>query len=129
MSPQDLPPKTQPLISCYRLPMRSATALFLMFALTTSFAKDHYQRGGPIHLDRAGEKWAEKTLHKLSTQEKVGQLFMVWVRAQFLNQDSDIYAQLRDTIDKYHVGSFAMTMPVDGRFLIKSEPYEAARCC
>jgi beta-N-acetylhexosaminidase len=106
--------------------MRSVTALFLIFAVTTSFAKDHYQRGGPIHLDRAGEKWAEKTLHKLSTQEKIGQLFMVWVRAQFLNQDSETYAQLREAIDKYHVGSFAMTVPVDGPFLIKSEPYEAA---
>ena len=98
----------------------------LMFALTSSLAKDRHQRSGPIHLDRAGEKWAEKTLQKLSTQEKVGQLFMVWVRAQFLNQDSETYAQLREAIDKYHVGSFAMTVPVDGPFLIKSEPYEAA---
>ena len=108
--------------------MRFVTAVLLMltFALTASFAKDHFQRGGPIHLDRAGEKWAEKTLQKLSTQEKVGQLFMVWVRAQFLNQDSETYTQLREAIDKYHVGSFAMTVPVDGPFLIKSEPYEAA---
>ncbi len=51
---------------------------------------------------------------------------MVWVRAQFLNQDSETYAQLRDDINRYHVGSFAMTVPVDGPFLIKSEPYEAA---
>ena len=51
---------------------------------------------------------------------------MVWVRAQFLNADSETYAQLRDTIQKYHVGSFAMTIPVEGPFLIKSEPYEAA---
>ena len=108
--------------------MRFVTAVLLMltFALTASFAKDHFQRGGPIHLDRAGEKWAEKTLQKLSTQEKVGQLFMVWVRAQFLNQDSETYTQLREAIDKYQVGSFAMTVPVDGPFLIKSEPYEAA---
>ena len=100
--------------------MRSTTALFLIIALTSSFAKDRYQRPGPIHLDREGEKWAEKTLHRLSTPEKVGQLFMVWVRAQFLNQDSETYAQLREAIDKYHVGSFAMTVPVDGPFLIKS---------
>jgi beta-N-acetylhexosaminidase len=98
----------------------------LVSALTTSSAKDHFQRTGPIHLDRAGEKWAERTLQKLSPQEKVGQLFMVWVRAQFLNQDSETYTQLREVIDKYHVGSFAMTVPVDGPFLIKSEPYEAA---
>jgi beta-N-acetylhexosaminidase len=106
--------------------MGSATALFLVFALTASFAKDRYQQAGPIRLDRDGEKWADKTLHKLSTEEKVGQLFMVWVRAQFLNTESGTYAQLRDAINKYHVGSFAMTVPVDGPFLIKSEPYEAA---
>jgi len=109
--------------------MRSATALVLIvliFVLTSALAKDRYQRPGPIHLDHAGEKWAEKNLRKLSTEEKVGQLFMVWVRAQFLNQESETYAQLRDDINRYHVGSFAMTVPVDGPFLIKSEPYEAA---
>ncbi|HST12217.1 MAG TPA: glycoside hydrolase family 3 N-terminal domain-containing protein, partial [Terriglobales bacterium] len=94
--------------------------------VTTSFAKEKYQKPGPIHLDRDGEKWAEKTLGKLSTDEKVGQLFMVWARAQFLNNDSETFAQLRDTMNKYHVGGFAMTVPVDGPFLIKSEPYEAA---
>jgi beta-N-acetylhexosaminidase len=105
--------------------MRSITVLFLLFAFSTSFAKDRYLQTKPIHLDRNGEKWAEKTLHKLTPEEKVGQLFMVWVRAQFLNNDSDTYTQLRDVINKYHVGSFAMTVPVDGAFLIKSEPYEA----
>jgi len=106
--------------------MRFATGLFLLFALTATFAKDRYQKPGPLRLDRNSEKWAEKTLHKLTPEEKIGQLFMVWVRAQFLNNDSDTYAQLRTVIDKYHVGSFAMTVPVDGNFLIKSEPYEAA---
>jgi beta-N-acetylhexosaminidase len=107
--------------------MRSVTALLLIFLMTTSsFAKDRYQQPGPIHLDRDGDKWAEKTLHKLSPEEKVGQLFMVWVRAQFLNNDSDTYTQLHEAIAKYHVGAFAMTVPVDGGFLMKSEPYEAA---
>jgi beta-N-acetylhexosaminidase len=106
--------------------MRSATIVLLVLALTSAFAKEKYQKAGPIKLDRDGQKWAEKTLRKLSTEEKVGQLFMVWVRAQFLNRDSDTYAQLRDDINRYHIGSFAMTVPVDGPFLIKSEPYEAA---
>lgn len=115
-----------PGLSCYRLPMRFAIALFLVVALNASLAKDRYPQARPIHLDRDGEKWAEKTLRNLSTEEKVGQLFMVWVRAQFLNRDSETYAQLRDVIRNYHVGSFAMTVPVDGPFLLKSEPYEAA---
>ena len=106
--------------------MRSVFVVFLALAATTAFAKDRYLKPGPIHLDRDGEKWAEKTLHKLSTEEKVGQLFMVWVRTQFLNNDSETYAQLREAMSKYHVGSFAMTVPVDGPFLIRSEPYEAA---
>jgi beta-N-acetylhexosaminidase len=106
--------------------MRSATIVLLVLALTSAFAKEKYLKAGPIKLDRDGQKWAEKTLRKLSTEEKVGQLFMVWVRAQFLNRDSDTYAQLRDDINRYHIGSFAMTVPVDGPFLIKSEPYEAA---
>ena len=33
-----------------------------------------------IHLDRDGEKWASKTLRKMSTDEKVGQLIMPWAR-------------------------------------------------
>ena len=93
---------------------------------TFSKTKDQYSKPGPIHLDRDGEKWAEKTLHKLTTEEKVGQLFNVWVRAQFLNTDSADYEQLRDEIRKYHVGGFTMTVPVDGGLLIKSEPSEAA---
>src|SRR5246127_2551149 len=107
--------------------MRPVITLLLILLMTTSlFSKEHYQKPGPIHLDRDGEKWADKTLRKLSTEEKVGQLFMVWGRAQFLNNDSDAYAQLREVINKYHVGGFAMTVPVDGPFLIKTEPYEAA---
>ncbi len=73
-----------------------------------------------------GDKWAEKTLHKLSVEEKIGQLFMVWCRAGFLNVENPEYLQLRDAMQKYHVGSFAMTVHVDGPFLLRSEPYEAA---
>lgn len=96
-------------------------ALFAVSAL----AKTKYQPL-PVHLDHDGEKWAEKTLHKMSVEEKVGQLFMVWTRAEFLNADSATYQQLRDTMNKYHVGSFAMTVPYEPPFLYKSGPYEAA---
>src|SRR6476661_8798302 len=51
---------------------------------------------------------------------------MVWVRAEFLNVNSPEYLQLRDTMSKYHVGSFAMTVPWEPPFLYRSEPYEAA---
>ena len=104
-----------------------AFCLVLFYALVCcSHGKDKYEQPGPVHLDHEGEKWAERTLHKLSTEEKVGQLFMVWVRAKFLNIDSPEYLQLRDSIRKYHLGGFTMTVPWDPPFLYRSQPYEAA---
>ena len=100
-------------------------SLFLLTA-TIASAKEKYQRPGPIHLTPAGEKWAEKTLHKLTLEEKVGQVFMIWCRASFLNVENPEYLQLVEDLQKYHVGSFAMTVHVDGPYLRRSEPYEAA---
>src|ERR1700747_2539228 len=112
------------IVSC----MRRTLALLLCTLLLTALAsaKDKYQRPGPIHLTRDGEKWAEKTLRKLTLEEKVGQVFMIWCRASFLNVENPEYLQLREAMQKYHVGSFAMTVHVDGPFLLRSEPYEAA---
>src|SRR6204780_5583343 len=107
------------------------TSAFLLLALifaTGASAKDKekYQPPGPIQLTHGGEKWAEKTLHKLTLEEKVGQVFMIWCRASFLNLENPEYLQLRESMQKYHVGSFAMTVHVDGPYLLRSEPYEAA---
>jgi beta-N-acetylhexosaminidase len=109
--------------------MSRAYVLLIAFSFAVSisaFAKEKYQRSGPIHLSRGGEKWAEKTLRKLTVEEKVGQVFMVWCRASFLNVDNLEYLQWLDEMQKYHVGSFAMTVHVDGPLLLRSEPYEAA---
>ncbi len=103
-----------------------AVFLLLISSAVTGVAKEKYQKAGPIHLDRDGEKWAEKTLAKLSLEEKIGQLFMVWVRAEFLNVNSPEYLQLRETMGKYHIGSFAMTVRWEPPFLYRSQPYEAA---
>jgi beta-N-acetylhexosaminidase len=51
---------------------------------------------------------------------------MIWCRASFLNVENPEYLQLVEDMRKYHVGSFAMTVHVDGPYLRRSEPYEAA---
>lgn len=101
-------------------------ALFLLFLASSASGKDKYQIPRPVHLDGNGEKWAQKTLKKLSLEEKVGQVFMIWVRAQFLNLNSPVYLQLRDAMSKYHIGSFLMTVPYDPPFLYRNQPFEAA---
>src|SRR5450755_2039859 len=60
-------------------------------------SKDRFLQPGPIHIDKAGEKWVDKTLRKMSSEEKVGQLFGIRVNAQFLNEADPIWIQLRDT--------------------------------
>src|SRR5216110_495826 len=109
-----------PMLRCF------GSVLLLAVIASTAFGKEKFQRSGPIHLDHGGEKWAEKTLRKLSLEEKIGQLFMIWVRAEFLNMNSPEYLQLRDQMQKYHVGSFAMTVRFEPPFLYRNQPYEAA---
>src|SRR5207245_10413513 len=108
--------------------MLKSLSLFLLTCLLCSsgLAKERYQHPGPIRLDRDGQKWAEKTLNKRCTEEKGVQLFMIWVRVQFWNTENPDYLQLRDNIHKYHIGSLAMSVPVDGPFLLRNQPFEAA---
>ena len=118
--------------SCYRLPlMLRHTLLLLAFAVVTvlgalSASKPAFQKPGPVHLDKAGEKWAQRTLKKMSLEQKVGQMFIVWSHAQFLNVNSPEYIALRDAMRKYHLGGFGLTVEYIDGFLYKNEPLEAA---
>ncbi len=79
----------------------------------------HIPRPRPIHLDRAGRKWADTTLRKMSNEEKVGQLFMIWAKVQFMNDADPIWVDLRDKVRKYHIGSLGMTVPTDGPLAVQ----------
>jgi beta-N-acetylhexosaminidase len=108
---------------------RILSAIFFVLTLALpAFAKekDKPAQLAPIRLTRERQKWAERTLRRLTLEEKIGQVFMIWCRASFLNVESPEYLQLRESMQKYHVGSFAMTVHVDGPLLLRSEPYEAA---
>lgn len=108
------------------MPRKAWIVAVLLLSACCGMAKDSYQRPAPVRLDRDGEKWAEKTLKKMSLEEKVGQMFMVRALAQFVNVDGPQYAQLRDSMRRYHLGGFLLSVPQDGPFLRRSEPYEAA---
>jgi beta-N-acetylhexosaminidase len=96
-------------------------------ALFSPAAASDVQHPAPVHLDHDGEKWAKKTLKKLSLEEKVGQIFMVRLTMpQFVNIKSADYQKWREQIDHYHLGSLLLTVPADGPSLSKSEPFEIA---
>ncbi len=101
-------------------------AIFLILTLTLpTFAKEKHLRHAALNAAR-GDKWAQKTLRHLSVEEKIGQVFMIWCRASFLNVESPEYLQWLEAMQKYHVGSFTMSVHVDGPFLLRTEPYEVA---
>jgi beta-N-acetylhexosaminidase len=110
--------------------LRNLLLTTVLLAAALCFAKDRsidrYLQAGPIHVDKAGQKWADKTLRRMSTEDKVGQLFAIWVRVQFFNDADPTFVQLRDNIRKYHIGSLVMSVPVDGPVLLKSQPSVAA---
>jgi beta-N-acetylhexosaminidase len=76
--------------------------------------------------DANGAHWADRTLRKMSLEEKVGQLFMVWAKVDFMNFSGPEYLKLRDEMKKYHLGAFGITSPMDGGLLLKGSPLDAA---
>jgi beta-N-acetylhexosaminidase len=102
------------------------TGIFLL-ALSSPATAGDFQRVAPVHLDHDGEKWAQKTLKKLSLEEKIGQMFMIRLAMpQFVNLKNPEYLNWLDQIRRYHLGSVLLTVPAEGPSLSKSEPYEAA---
>src|SRR5580765_3935332 len=107
---------------------RNFLPLLLLFTLLGSAAltrdKHHTLAPPPPPAPVVSEHWAESTLGTLSLEEKVGQLFMVRMRVEFLGSNSAEYLRLRDSIRKYHVGSLAMSIPAAGRFLNGNDRYQ-----
>ena len=101
--------------------------IFVLLVVVPAFSKEEkFSKAGPVQLTSEGNKWAEKTLKKLSLEEKIGQMIQIRAYADFLNVESDAYRQVSDSIKKYHLGSIILTVRVSDGLLIKDLPYEAA---
>ena len=106
--------------------MRNSLLLFLiLLALATTSLADDVAAAATAN-DVKGAHWADQTLHGMSLEEKVGQLFMVWARVDFMNFSGADYAKLRDQMRTYHLGAFGITSPMDGVLLLKGSPLDAA---
>jgi len=107
--------------------IRAGLLTLLLLAMAAfAHAKDELQTPGPVHLDKKGEKWARESLKKMSLEQKIGQMFMIWSQARFLNVDSPEYVRLRETMHKYHLGGFGLSVGFEDGLLYKNEPLEAA---
>lgn len=84
------------------------------------------QQSGPIHLDKDGKRWADRVLRRMTTDEKIGQLFMIFAEAKPMGQADPAWIQLNTHVHKYHIGGLVMTVPASGPVLFKTQPLVAA---
>ena len=64
------------------------------------------QSPNPLEVDKAGEKWVQATLKKMSLEEKVGQVLVSSFQSNFLSTDSDEFDTLVKAVHEYRVGGF-----------------------
>ena len=87
---------------------RVAIALLLLSGVS-DFSLDKRQHQNPLsYTDPKG--WAQTTLHSMSTEEKVGQLFMIRLKVGLLQENAEC-SRLSEEIRKYHIGALAMSAP------------------
>src|SRR6201992_3568246 len=75
---------------------------------------------------RAQERWADRTLKRLTLEEKIGQMIEVRGIMGFYNADDPQFQKLIADIRKYHLGAVHLSVNTDGPLLLRTEPYEAA---
>jgi beta-N-acetylhexosaminidase len=105
---------------------RNFLPLIVLFTLLGSAAltRDKHHAPALPPNPTVSDNWAQDTLSTLSLEEKVGQLFMVRMRAELLGTESPEYLRLRNSIRKYHLGSLAMSVPAAGRLLNGNDRYQ-----
>jgi beta-N-acetylhexosaminidase len=103
-----------------------AFALVILTSLSTNAEKEKFNQPAPVKASHDATRWAQKTLKKLSPEEKVGQIIMVRALGVFANAEDPRYLELRDQIKKFHIGSVIMTVSVDGGILVRGGPYDTA---
>ncbi len=71
---------------------------FLVLASTSAHAQ--------MPLTPAQQAWVDKTLAQMTLEEKIGAVIFPATSGEFTNLDSDAFQQIKDNIQKYHVGGY-----------------------
>jgi beta-N-acetylhexosaminidase len=78
--------------------------LLALLALLGAAVPAQHKGGAP--LDRAAERWVERTLRAMSLDEKIGQLLFPSFNAVFTSTDSDVFELKLHEARELHVGGF-----------------------
>jgi beta-glucosidase-like glycosyl hydrolase/CubicO group peptidase (beta-lactamase class C family) len=77
-------------------------------------------------LTAEGEKWVQQTLRKMTLEEKLGQLLVVYYFGGFLSAESESFRELLRQVEKNHVGGFILQTHVTPLGIERSQVYPTA---
>jgi len=63
---------------------------------------------GRPSLDKAGERWVQATLSRMTIDEKIGQMIVPAFQSTYISSDSDEFERLSKLVREVHVGGFIM---------------------
>jgi len=90
-------------------------------------SNDAQDRSAPEGTIKEGKKWATQTIKRITLEEKVGQMLQLRYFGDYTDFNSAPYRQLREQVQKYHVGSLALTIHYDKTGMLRSSALNAAR--
>ncbi len=114
------------MVSIMRNSLRAILVLLVLIGVAIGAPAPGEVAAAAAANDPTGARWAGRTLTRMSLEEKIGQLFMVWAKVDFINFSGPEYLKLRDEMKRYHLGSFGITVPIDNGLLLKASPLDAA---
>jgi len=104
--------------------MRPANKFFAMLALMPAIAfaascasAPAFVKPGPLTLGPSGLRWVDKTMARMTLEEKIGQLIACRYAGNFFPADSEALARMRNLVARYKVG---------GMIVFGGDAYETA---
>jgi beta-glucosidase-like glycosyl hydrolase/CubicO group peptidase (beta-lactamase class C family) len=105
-------------------------ALIVFMAHTYAKIPDAAQRSSAKKQTRGtaseASKWAQATLHKMSVDEKIGQLLFTTYHGSFTPTDAAAYAQMMHDVNDLHCGGFINITQGSPLGIVKSQVYPTA---
>ena len=105
-------------------------ALIVFMAHTSAKIPDAAQRSSAKKQTRGtaseASKWAQATLHKMSVDEKIGQLLFTTYHGSFTPTDAAAYVQMMHDVNDLHCGGFINITQGSPLGIVKSQVYPTA---
>jgi beta-glucosidase-like glycosyl hydrolase/CubicO group peptidase (beta-lactamase class C family) len=106
--------------------MRKLAPLLLVALLLAAHPADPQKSATSKSLPREAEHWVQATRKKMTLDEKVGQLLVVFYYGGFASTESDYYKELLRQVEQNHVGGFVVQTRGSPLGVVRSQVYPTA---